>query len=105
MDADGYPEEHELSKITEWRDFTFSGTNALIEYIRERWQYADCGYFKLTGKRVLKLELHTGGWSGNEDIIEALKRNYTFWGMHWRKSTAGGHYYFKIKNFSKENEE
>ncbi len=91
---DGYPEESELSKIEMWdvRDI-----DDLIKYIRERWMYADAGYFYLAGKNVLRLELHTAGWSGNESIIDSLQKNFIFWSMFWKKSTVGGHYYFVIK--------
>ena len=42
----------------------------------------------------ITIELHTGGWSGNEDLIRALQKSY-FWSF-WRISKVGGHYYFKI---------
>jgi hypothetical protein len=42
-----------------------------------------------------KLELHTGGWSGNEEIISVLQ-NSMFWVMYWQKSERGGHYYFEL---------
>jgi len=51
----------------------------------------------------MKLELHTGGWSGNEDIIEALKKSY-FWIFYWEKSVKGGHYYFTISSLKKTTE-
>ena len=38
---------------------------------------------------------HTGGWSGNEDIIDILeKSSYFKWLL--KRYDAGGHYYFKI---------
>ena len=43
-----------------------------------------------------KLELHTWGWSGNEDIIIALQMNKAFW-KFLKKEEAGGHYYFELK--------
>lgn len=95
-----YSTEEELKKIKEW-DPLKDGIVNLIEYIRGRWEYANIGYFSLTGKRVLRLELHTGGWSGNEDIIHALRSNI-FWMTFWQRSLRGGHYYFKInlRNFN-----
>ena len=97
MDKDGYPTDEELQEIRQWSknrivDYDVLG---LLDYIRDRWRYADSGYFKLVGKRVLRLELHTAGWSGNESIIDALQEN-VFWFMWWQKSTRGGHYYFRI---------
>lgn len=73
----------------------------LIELIRENWKYADDGYFKLKGKKIKRLELHTAGFSDNEDIINALQKNDLFFMLFWEKSVRGGHYYFKIKPIKK----
>lgn len=44
---------------------------------------------------VKKVEYHTGGWSGAEDLINAMLRQ--FWISHfhtvWRR---GGHFYFEV---------
>ncbi len=89
-----YPTEKELTKIEMWDTLRF-GIIELVKYVGDIWKYADIEYFKFTGDRVLKLELHTGGWSGNEDIISSLKSNTMFWMICWQKSVRGGHYYFK----------
>ena len=98
MDKNGYPTEEELETIKNW-DLVERPVIELIEYVRERWQYVDYGAFELKGKRILKLELHTCGWSGNESIIKALQDNSLFWATCWEKSTRGGHYYFKIPSY------
>ena len=64
-----------------------------IATIEGEWEFADCDFFVWKGE---VLELHTGGWSGNEDIIRALQRNKAFWKL-LEKEEAGGHYYFKLK--------
>jgi len=94
MDANGYPEEHELKQIREWPLTCRQDSLDLIEYVRERWKYADCGYFSFDG-RLLKIS--TAGWSGNEDILGALSDNAVFWLLAWRSSRRGGHYVFEIK--------
>lgn len=99
MDEDGYPTEEELKIISEW-DILKKDVSGLIEYIRERWMYSDCGYFDLKGKKVLKLRLSTAGWSGNESIIGALKNNPLFWTLYWEISKRGGHYWFIIKRLT-----
>ena len=96
---DGYPTDEELEFIKNF-DLVKCDVDELLEYIRSVWQYHEWG-FKLTGKNVKKLELHTGGWSGNEDVIRALKENVIFWPMYWHKHVRGGHYYFKIKKVKK----
>jgi len=56
---------------------------------------ADWGFI-LSGEEEFTLSLSTGGWSGNEDIIRALKKNFIFWSMYWQMNRRGGHYQFKI---------
>ena len=93
--SDIYPRENELLAIKEWNFLKKSIQDFLCE-IKRLWHWEDWGY-KLSGKRVLRLELHTGGWSGNESIIEALRDNFVFWTVCWIKSQRGGHYWFEIK--------
>mgnify|MGYP001583711249 CR=1 FL=1 len=88
-----YPTEEQLKIIQEW-DLSLHPVMELIEYIRSLWWMPNWG-FKLKDKRVLRLELHTGGWSGNEDIIHVLEQNYYFW-YFLEESTVGGHYWFTI---------
>ena len=63
----------------------------LLDFIEEIWWQADTLLYQ-KGKNVI---LHTGGWSGNEDIIKELF-NSDFWIFCWEKTVRGGHYYFKI---------
>lgn len=98
-----YPTDKELAVIRKWDIIRYTIPD-LVEYVRCLWNYADIDFFNLhTGrehlfrKACMKLELHTGGWSGNEDIIGALQQNFLFWSMFWRKHTAGGHYWFEIR--------
>lgn len=98
-----YPTEVELKYIREY-DFT-NGIEPLLEFLKDIWAYPDRIVIK--GKKVKWMYLSTGGWSGNEDIIGALMDNYVFWIMCWRKSTRGGHYWFKIrlvKNLHRERQ-
>ena len=92
-----YPTEDELKTIKEF-DLTKRTVRELLDYIEPRWEYGDWG-FKRTKHR---LELHTGGWSGNEDIISALMDNFMFWHMYWKSTRRGGHYIFDDSMVSKE---
>ena len=89
-----YPSESQLKRISDW-DILEKPVRELLDYIESIWWTPDWG-FCLKGKRVLRLELHTGGWSGNESIIDALQKNWEFWMMYWMKTYRGGHYYFRI---------
>lgn len=84
-----YPTEQQLVKIQNWQPQDYIG---LINYIENIWEYKDEA-FKYDGTN---LELHTLGWSGNEEIISALKKN-TFWFFNWQKSERGGHHYFRTQ--------
>ena len=106
----------ELKEIKNW---DVKDAHNLIERLRDMWEYKKYfiekwGLDHIHKKRpVLWLELHTGGWSGNEDIIEALQKHKLFWMMWWCKTERGGHYYFEIdfsqigfqsvSQFTKEN--
>jgi len=94
-----YHTEKELKRIQKWPT---KDINGLIEHLRKIWNYENYfvtkwGRDTLFGNRqVLIVEMHTGGWSGNEGIIEALEKNKSFWFMWWFKSERGGHYYFEV---------
>ena len=88
MDEDGYPEEDELKRIREWPE----DWAALFAFIHSIWHWPDWG-FTQEGNRV---SLSTGGWSGNEEIIGALRDNALAWMVTWESSRRGGHYTFTI---------
>jgi len=80
-----YPTEEELNRIKEWNPMDFV---ELMKYIDKLWW--------AWGYRVKDNQYHlsTGGWSGNERIIEALRENSIAWSLHWVSSHRGGHYVF-----------
>lgn len=86
-DQDGYPTTAELRRLRNWA----GSLPEMIEYIRSLWWQPDWGFVY----KYPSLELHTGGWSGNESIIGALEDTF-FWYVFWEKSERGGHYWFKL---------
>lgn len=90
-----YPTENELQKITDW-DFE-DKWNDLMTYIKSLWKYADWGWHEETTDTLIRYYISTGGWSGNEEIINAMEENYMFWIMCWEQSRRGGHYIFEIQ--------
>lgn len=86
-----YPTKDELKKIAEWPHDDYK---RLMEFVKERWEFSDVGYFEQDGDRYF---LSTGGWSGNEEIIHALYENLLFWALCWQSSRRGGHYEFIVK--------
>jgi hypothetical protein len=99
MEGD-YPTEDELKTIRTWDHKDPFG---LVDYILPYWEQN--GWAKKTGKKIVHLQLSTGGWSGNESIVAALdsfphheeKDNNMFFFLWWKKSVRGGHYWFRVK--------
>jgi hypothetical protein len=94
MDKDGYPEDEKLATIISWD--AIADPLGLVDYIQELWAYADAGHFTFDSDTG-KLELHTAGWSGNEELIGALQENTMFWIMYWQRSERGGHHYLIVR--------
>lgn len=99
-DQDGYPTDEELQKIRKWPiEGTYEG---FFTFIRSCWWAADWGWREedtvddLFNKPVHRYTISTGGWSGNESIIEAMMENVVPWTMTWVQSRRGGHFIFQI---------
>lgn len=115
MEADNpYPTDEELEKIKKWDviegdDGKYPKLYALLDFIKGLWEYSDRfvllkGHYTQWGKAYRTLYLSTGGWSGNESIIQALKENFIFWAMRWKKHQRGGHYWFEIPYYQGINQ-
>jgi hypothetical protein len=97
-----YPTIEQLDKLKVLAN-DHTNVDEMLDFIKSIWWMADWGFHTydtisdITGRSVSKMELHTGGWSGNEDIIETLKQTW-FWRFNWEGSRRGGHYYFEIPN-------
>ena len=102
IDSDGYSTDEALDIIREW---TFQMSDrALFEFIKSIWWMPDWGWKEceaideLTGEKSYCYYISTGGWSGNESIIQAMQENkWMFWHMHWVQSRRGGHYIFELR--------
>ena len=90
-DGDGFTAE-DLKKIAEW---DYKDLGGLLEFVETIWWCPEWGFVRNEMPGGEWIELHTGGWSGNEQIIHALQQNFMFWGMCWARSERGGHYYFR----------
>lgn len=96
MNEDGYPTDEELERIKAWPYEDFAG---LLEFVNAQcwWPRPDCG-FRRFGDLY---ELATGGWSGNEEVIDALHRNPMFNALCWQSSHRGGLHVYKLPNLNK----
>lgn len=95
-DSDGYPFEDELAYIESF-DVVKNHWENLMEYVQDVWHWGS-DYFYKDGEFWYA---HTGGWSGNEEIIGSLMQNTMFWILCWQESKKGGHY--KFRHVVKEN--
>ncbi len=91
MDSDGYPTDTTLKRIREWEIHDGDSFDALITFLRSIWRWPTYITRDFDGKVV---KIHTGGWSGHEEIIGALKDNQLFWLLCWQSSKRGGHFVF-----------
>ena len=91
LDDDGYPTSETLQTIKSW---PIGSYNTMMENIKDIWRNADYGYWKVDEEG--KYHISTSGWSGNEEIIGALRANLVFWGVCWEQSRRGGHYIFDL---------
>jgi len=99
LDNDGYPSDEWIEFIKNYTADTMPIMEFVNGYLVDGWHFSDWGFSlggKYRGKR--KLQLHTGGWSGNEEIIAALLDNFYLrhGKMRYVKWVTGGHYYFEI---------
>ena len=96
LDDEGYPTDKALDRVSDWEKHY----DEMLAFVRSIWRYAASGYYAEAegeedpSEKVYRLS--TAGWSGNEEIIDALRDNKIFWALCWYSSTRGGHYVFKV---------
>lgn len=97
-DSGGYPTEESLERL---REALRSGeiptaVRAFYAALRENKWPDWCGpeRIEVRGEQLDVWAYHTGGWSGNESIIDVLLESWLFWWLLQRYD-AGGHWYFR----------
>lgn len=79
-----YPTDDELQRISAW---PLDDPLGWIDFVYGIWRWPDWGIHR-TQRR---LYLSTGGWSGNESIVEAM-RTHILWWVSFVSHRRGGHY-------------
>lgn len=91
-----YPSDGEIVRIREW---PLGDPLGWLTFIRSIWWAADWGWTVETRAERVIHSVSTGGWSGNEEIIGAMRENRALWGRTWGSSRrGGGHYTFEYVN-------
>lgn len=94
--GDGYVTDEELERIATWPHE--QGWRELLAYVHDCWWAADWGWSAPEpDEEGLRYQISTGGWSGNESIIDALQGNEDFWHECWYSTRRGGHYIFTVR--------
>lgn len=106
---DGCPTSVALEWVKNF-DLLSRDPNEVMSLVRSLWEFAEWGWreeeFDDFGRPSIRYSLSTGGWSGNESIIGALRQNRNFfWTLYWEQSRRGGHYQIVVpKNAKSANE-
>lgn len=101
LDEDGYPTEAACLKLEQW---PWEDIRGWFAYARSLWHHAEYGWHETTeahaskpGEIVDRIEVSTVGWSGNETLIRAMKKNPFLWQTSWVQARRGGHYVFELE--------
>lgn len=90
-----YPTDKELTKVRKWAFDAPGSFETFMDYVKSIGKYWPRETFGWTREgRVFHVS--TGGWSGNEDILDAMGKNWTFWVVCWQEHRRGGHYIFQL---------
>jgi hypothetical protein len=99
---DDYPTDAALKRIEQWPYQDIAGC---LDFVASIWHWPDFGVshelrdeeWRIVrakpGERYLRLA--TGGWSGNEEIVAAIKTNYMLRALAWRLTARGGLHIFQ----------
>lgn len=87
-DKTGLPTDEFLEALRTWPIGTYS---AMLADVSRAWQHSVD-----VQQRGTLYKFDTCGWSGNEDIIEAMRDNAEFWRTCWVQSRRGGKYVFEV---------
>jgi len=81
--------ESELDQIMRWPIDDYGALITFIEpYFNQhgRLRYSEDGLVNIA----------TGGWSGVEEVVSALRANHIFWATCWVSSHRGGLFVFRL---------
>ena len=91
-----YPDSADIERVKQWTFHEPDSFVKFMEFFRSIGNYwpSDAPFGWTQNGRIYHVS--TGGWSGNEEILEAMQDNLTFWMVCWREHRRGGHYVFTL---------
>jgi hypothetical protein len=95
-----YPDDVSLLAIENHPVRNAAEAYTILGELKRMWWQPDWGWHEPEGN--MEFHVSTGGWSGNEDLISAARRNTIFWMMCWQSSRRGGHYVFSMESFPED---
>lgn len=99
-----YPSDEVLEAIRNYKFDRINEADEFFNFIRNNWWIPEFGFTRsVTKKGFVRYRLATGGWSGNESIIYAMKDNWLFWAFWWKSSSRGGLHIFQEQPFGRRN--
>ena len=100
IDGEGYPTDEFIEWIRTF-DTIKNDPFIFIQIVLDNWYHGDYGWeIQRAYRGERKVLISTCGWSGNEDMLDALNENTIFWMVHFYSHQRGGHYVFKFKKFN-----
>lgn len=100
MSYDGYtyPSTEQLERIRTWDVGGYiQPALELLEFVKGLWWAAEWGWSEYDDDGSRHYILSTGGWSGNESLMDALSDNRLFWLLAFRTEHRGGHYHLAVR--------
>jgi len=91
-----YPTDEEIKELVDLAN-KFDGVQATIDCLEEIYNttYGTLNIEKDENDDTV-IQLSTGGWSGNEQIVGELQKTF-FWARFWEAHYRGGHYKLTVE--------
>ena len=102
IDEDGYPSDAAIKKITEWP--CLDGLECLL-FVKSLWRWPNYAEKAVDRDGATHFQFATGGWSGNEELICALKSNRVLYSMFWKCSMSGGWHHYAVPHLERHEKD
>jgi hypothetical protein len=106
FDADGYPTEESLACLAAW---PYQDAEGALDFMAAAWSYPEYVRHGLSPEEAVVthadpgdafIRFATGGWSGNESLIDEFRSNQICWAFTWRLSSRGGCHIFQYPDLA-----